>query len=210
MKRMSLAAIGLGVALVSGPALADCSQEVADAVKLQSESKMWRKESNIITENGPVKMTIEVVAPDRMRQVVSLVVNPKPVESVLIGGKAWTKANGSGWKKLDAKPTGELFTFFQSITGTKIQDVGKFRCLGVEPVKGRQLRAYLGIEDTSKPPIGKDTKPKNEAERVVYVDPDTGLLASTVYARKGMRDRPIFSDTFTYPDDLKIEQPKVN
>jgi len=210
MKRISFAAIGLGVAMVSGPALADCSKEVADAVKLQSESKMWRKQSSMITQNGPAKMTLEVVAPDRMRQVVSLVVNPKPVESVLIGGKAWSNAGGQGWKKLDAKPTGELFTFFQSITGSKIQNVGKFRCLGLEPVKGRQLRAYQGLEDTTKPLLGEDTKPKNEAERIVYIDPDTGLLAGTIYARKGMRDKPIFSDTFTYPTDLKIEQPKVD
>ncbi len=210
MKRMSLAAIGLSVVLVSGPAVADCSKEVADAVKLQSESKFFRKESTMITQNGPAKMTIEVVAPDRMRQVVSLVVNPKPIESILIGGKAWSNAGSDGWKKLGAKQTGELFTFFQSITGSKIQDVGMFRCLGVEPVKGRKLRAYLGIEDTSKPPVGKDTRIKNEAERVVYVDPETGLLAGTVYARKGMRNKPIFSDTFTYPKDLKIEQPAGN
>lgn len=210
MTRISLLALGLGCILVSGPALADCSKEVADAVKAQSESKMWRKESKMITQNGPAKMTIEVIAPDRMRQVVSLVVNPKPVESILIGGKAWSNAGGDGWKKLDAKQTGELFTFFQSITGNKIQDVGKFRCLGAEPVKGRQLRSYLGIEDKTKPPVGDDTKPKNEAERVIYVDPKTGLLAGTIYARKGMRDKPIFADTFSYPTDLKIEQPKVN
>jgi len=209
MKRMSLVAVGLGFVLVSGPALADCSKEVADAVKLQSESKSFRKESTMITQNGPAKMTIEVVAPDRMRQVVTLVVNPKPVESILIGGKAWSNAGGKGWKKLGAKQTGEVFTFFQSITGSKIQDVGKFRCLGVEPVKGRKLRAYLGLEDTTKKPLGEDTQVKNEAERIVYVDPDTGLLAGTLYARKGMRDKPIFTDTFTYPTDLKIEKPKV-
>lgn len=210
MKRITSLAIGLSIALSSGPALADCSKEVAEAVKLQSEAKMWRKESNMITQNGPAKMTIEVVAPDRMRQVVSLVINPKPVESILIGGKAWSNAGGEGWKKLDATQTGELFTFFQSITGSKIQDVGKFKCLGAEPVKGRQLRAYLGVEDKSKAPIGEDTRPKNEAERLVYVDPETGLLAGTIYARKGMRDKPIFSDTFSYPTDLKIEQPNVN
>lgn len=210
MTRMSLAAFGLGLAIMSAPALADCSKEVADAVKLQSESRMWRKESKMITQNGPANMTIEVVAPDRMRQVVSLVLNPKPVESILIGGKAWSNAGGGGWKKLEAQQTGELFTFFQSITGSKIQDVGAFRCLGVEPVNGRKLRAYLGIEDKTKPPVGEDTSIKNEAERIVYVDPETGLLAGTIYARKGMRDKPIFADTFTYPTDIKIEQPAVN
>ena len=114
-------------------------------------------------------------------------------------------------KKLDAKATGELFTFFQNITDSSGMEVGKFRCLGAEPVDGRQLRAYLGIEDKSKkPPKGESGKPKNEAERVIYVDPKTGLLARTVYARKGMRDKPIFAETYSYPSDLIIEEPKVN
>lgn len=208
--RTALVALGLTVAVAGGPAWADCSQEVAEAVKRQSESKMFRKETNMITQNGPAKMTIDVVAPDRMRQVVKLVVNPKPVESILIGGKAWSNAGGEGWKKLDAKATGELFTFFQSLTSVKLDDVGKFRCLGAEPINGRQLRAYLGVEEEKKTPIGEQTKPKNEAERVIYVDPDTGLLARTVYARKGMRDKPIFAENFSYPTDVKIEEPKVN
>lgn len=192
------------------PAWADCSKEVADAVHAQSSAKMFRKETNMITQNGPAKMTIEVVAPDRMRQVVTLVVDPKPVESILIGGKAWSNAGDQGWKKLEAKATGELFTFFQSITSQTQGDVGKFRCLGTEPVDGRQLRAYMGIEDKTKPPVGEGTNPKNEAERVIYVDPETGRLARTVYARKGMRDKPIFAENFSYPDDIKIDEPKVN
>ncbi|MCH9764983.1 MAG: hypothetical protein K0U34_03190 [Alphaproteobacteria bacterium] len=193
----------------TAPAVADCTKEVTEAVKLQSATKIFRKETNMITQNGPAKMTIEVVAPDRMRQVVTLLTNPKPVESILIGGKAWSNGGGA-WKKLDAEATGQLFTFFQSITGPRQNDVGTFRCLGVEPVKGRQLRAYMGIEDTSKPTAGKDTRPKNEAERIIYVDPKTGLLAGTIYARKGMRDKPIYAETYTYPTSVDIAEPKIN
>lgn len=206
-----LLATTTAAAMATGsPAWADCSKEVAEAVRLQSEAKMFRKETRMITQNGPAKMTIDVVAPDRMRQVVTLLADPKPVESVLIGGKAWSKKDGEAWQKLDAKATGELFTFFQSLTSSEGAEIGKFRCIGIEPVKGRRLRAYIGVEDTSKPPVGDAPKPKNEAERVIYIEPDTGRLARTVYARKGMRDKPIFAENFTYPTDVKIDEPKVN
>lgn len=211
IRQTLFASFAFAMVFAVAPAHADCSKEVAEAVKKQTEAKMFRKETNMITQNGPAKMTVEVIAPDRMRQVVSLVINPKPVESILIGGKAWSNAGGEGWKKLEAKATGELFSFFQAITSSNPDDVGKFRCLGTEPVEGRQLRAYLGIEDTSKkPPVGKNSGPKNEAERVIYVDPDTGRLMRTVFAQKGKRDKPIFAENFSYPDDLKITEPKVN
>lgn len=210
MRCIAVAAVGLGFLASAGATLADCSSEVLDAVRKQTLTEMFRKETNMITINGPAKMTIEVIAPDRMRQVVTLLADPKPVESILIGGKAWSKAEGEGWKKLEAKATGELFTFFQGLVGEMHANVGKFRCLGIEPVKGRQLRAYLGVEDKSKkPPVGESTAPKNEAERVIYVDPKTGLLARTIYARKGKRDKPIFAEDYFYPTDIKIDEPKV-
>ena len=99
MQRIGLSVALIAVAVFASPAFADCSKEVQDAVKLQSAAKAFRKETNMITQNGPAKMTIEVVAPDRMRQVVTLVVNPKPVESILIGGKAWANAGDGVWKK---------------------------------------------------------------------------------------------------------------
>ena len=212
MSVIRLGVVALSLFAMAGNAFADCSEEVADAVKKQAEAKMFRKETNMITQNGPAKMTIEIVAPDRMRQVVTLVVDPKPVETILVGGKAWTRTDGGEWKKLGAEETGELFQFFQNTVGRTAADVGKFKCIGIEPVSGVKLRGYVGLpeEQPGMPGKKQGSAPENEAERVIYLDPDSGRLMRTIYARKGQRDKPIFAEVYSYPEDLKIEAPQVN
>jgi hypothetical protein len=213
MSRILLAILTLGVFAGVAEASTTCSKEVAEAVKKQAESKMFRKETNMITQNGPAKMTVEVIAPDRMRQVVKLVTNPVPVESLLIGGKAWSKQGDGPWKRLGMQDATQLMQFFNNTLGRTSTDVGQFRCLGIEPVEGTKLRAYLGIEEAVHNPLpGKKSgdKVKNEAERVIYLDPKTGRLMRTVYARKGEREKPIFAEVFSYPTDIKIEAPQAN
>lgn len=212
MKAFRLGLVACSLMAFSGAASADCSKEVADAVKKQAETKMFRKETSMITQNGPAKMTIEVVAPDRMRQVVTLVTDPKPVETILVGGKAWSRTDGGEWTKLGAEDTGQLFQFFQNTIGRSNADVGKFKCIGIEPVEGVKLRGYLGIEDDKPGLPGKNqgTNVKNEAERVIYLDPATGQLVRTIFAQKGKRDKPIFAEVYSYPTDITIDAPKVN
>lgn len=203
-------ALALGLAGAS-PAFADCSTEVALAVTAQGKQKFVRKESNLITERGPVKLVVEYHTPDRMRQIVTPLTEDKPVESVVVGDKAWTN-NGSGWKVSPPQETEVLVQYMIKSIAQVYQDVGKFECLGVETVEGRQLRAYRGINERPPPPPGmpemKDTADKNEAVRMVYLDPETGLPARSILARAGFLDKPIFKEVYTYPDKIEIEPPK--
>ncbi len=194
-------------------AQADCTREVHQAFARQSNSEKVRKEMNLISESGPFKMTIEYVKPDRMRQVVTTLTEPdKPVETILIGKEAWSKAGGD-WRKVDAATTDQLVAFFKSTLEEISTNVGRFECMGAETLDGQKVRAYKGLppEDTSGKPKTKEEKEAealNEAVRVVYLDVESGLPARIILARAGMLDKPIFREIYAYPDEVKIEQPQ--
>ncbi len=222
---LSVSVLSLATFVASGSAFANCSNEVAQGVTRQANEAAWRKDANMLTEQGPVKMTVEFLKPDRMRQIVTPFLDPKPVETILIGDKAWTNQGGS-WKELGKGDVEQLAKFFQSSTSQGIDDVGEFECLGPELIDGRQLRAYRGLppKAKSKNPEasydgaatskgdeapGQQPEQKNEAIRIVYLDPATGLPARSIFAREGMIDKPLFKEEFSYPGNIKIEAPGV-
>jgi hypothetical protein len=201
-------ALVLGV-LAAHPALADCSTEVALAVNSQGKQKFIRKETNMITEAGPAKMIVEYVTPDRMRQMLTPLTEGKPVESIVVGEKAWTN-NGDGWKEAPPAEADQLVQFMIKSIAQVYQEVGRFECTGLETIEGRELRGYRGIDEPPPGPPGKKTEEqtKNEAVRMVYLDPKTGLPARSILARKGYLDKPIFKEVYIYPDKIEIEPPK--
>ncbi len=212
-------AASLALAATASAAQADCTNEVHQSFSRQSNTEMVRKDMNLIGEQGPFRMEIEYVKPDRMRQVVTPFAEPeKATETILIGKEAWTKS-GSEWKLLDANTTEQLTNFFRTTMAEVATSVGKFECMGAETIDGQKVRAYKGI-DEEKPETPEEIEakkkgetptetPKNEAVRVVYLDPDTGLPARIIFARAGMLDKPIFKEVYSYPTDIKIEKPQV-
>ena len=206
--RPRLAAIAvLMSAAMAAPAAADCSTEVALAVQAMGKQKFLRKETNAVGENGPFKMVVEYVIPDRMRQVLTPLTENKPVEAIVVNDKAWTNS-GAGWVESGEAETTQLVTYMIKSSSQIYQEVGKFECIGTEVVDGRQLRGYRGLEPDPDPKAkGTDTKTKNEAVRIMYLDPESGLPARSIFARAGMLDKPIFKEVYTYPADIKIEAP---
>lgn len=216
MMRLKLGSLALGLtiaALAGGPVLADCSTEVAVAVNSQGKQKFIRKETNMITEAGPAKMVVEYHTPDRMRQVLTPLTEGKPVESIVVGDKAWTN-NGGGWKEAPSAEADQLVQFMIKSVAQVYQEVGKFECVGTETIEGRELRGYRGLDEPPPTPPGAppkkptETQTKNEAVRMVYLDPATGLPARSILARKGFLDKPIFKEVYSYPDKIDIEPPK--
>ncbi|MCC7253985.1 hypothetical protein [Hyphomicrobium sp.] len=208
--RLTLGSIAIVLgSLAAGPALADCSTEVALAVNSQGKQKFIRKETNMITEAGPAKMVVEYATPDRMRQVLTPLTEGKAVESIVVGEKAWTN-NGEGWKEAPSGEADQLVQYMIRSIAQVYQEVGKFECIGTETVEGRELRGYRGIDEPPPGVPGKKTEPttKNEAVRLVYLDPKTGLPARSLLARPGYLDKPIFQEIYTYPDKIDIEPPK--
>ena len=215
LKHGALAAVVLATTVSA--AHADCTRELHQAFTRQSNSDMVRKEMNLIGEQGPFKMLIEYVKPDRMRQVVTTLIEPdKATETVLVGKEAWGRTP-QGWKPLDPSTTEQLINFFKSTLADVPANVGVFECMGAETIEGRKVRAYKGV-DEEKPETPEQIEakkrgetpseaPKNEAVRVIYLDIETGLPARIIFAREGMLDKPIFKEVYSYPTDLKIEKP---
>ncbi len=116
--------------------------------------------------------------PDRMRQVAILAADPKPVETILVDGKAWTN-EGEGWIPLTFQHAEQLIEQMRKSTKADPEAVGKFECMGTETVDGKTERAYKSkpmLPGGMKTPDGKEveTTAQNDAVRIVYVDTEIG------------------------------------
>lgn len=220
---MSRKLAAAGAALIAGLATTsaahaadDCTAEVLAAVTKQSKAPAYRMESDVISQEGPLKVTMEYVLPGRMRQIAVLAVDPKPVETILVDGKAWTNEGaGGGFIPMTFQHAEQLIEQMQKSTKADPEAVGKFECMGTETIDGRQVRAYKSkpmLPSGMKKPDGGDveTSAQNEAVRVVYVDVETGLPTRSVLLRQSNMDKPIFKEIYTYPTDLKIEPPPAD
>jgi len=199
------------------PASAGCKEEVLDALDKQRKAPAFRMETNMVSEQGPVKMTVEYMPPDRMRQIVTIAINPVPVESILVAGKAWGK-DGDTWKELAPEIAGEMVTQLDEVLGDDRGTIGTVACLGSTAVEGQDLMAYRVENDAQVGPEDRSPDAKEKARaaladetrplRMFYIDPKTGLPMRSVFARANKLDKPIFKATYTYPPDIKIEAPK--
>ncbi len=213
MRQMTFAALAAMASLAATPAAADCSQEVALGVLAQGKQPFLRKETDMITESGPVNMIVEYHTPNRMRQVVTPKGGQGPtVESIVVDEKAWSNS-GNGWTLLPPSATDMLLQYMIKSISQVYQDVGKFECKGAETLDGKRVRAYVGINAAPELPeeakgLGESTAQKNEAVRMIYLDADTGLPVRSILARGGHIDKPIFKEVYTYPDKIEIEPPK--
>ncbi len=93
MRRL-LMATALLVAASAAAQASSCKDEVATALERQRKSSGFRMETKMISEQGPVDMTVDYVLPDRMRQVVKSAIDPVPIETVLVGNVAWNSSRG--------------------------------------------------------------------------------------------------------------------
>ena len=206
----------LVVTLLAGPALGECKDEVLGALDKQRKAASFRMETNMVSEQGPVKMTVDYMRPDKMRQVVTVAVDPKPVETILVGSKAWSK-DGDVWKELGVDVTKDMVAQLDETFGAESGTIGTVGCLGSTAIDGQELVAYRIENDAQTGPEDRspDTKAKAKAAladearplRMFYVDPKSGLPMRSVFARANKLDKPIFKAIYSYPADITIEVP---
>ncbi len=191
------------------PAARACRAEVQAAIQKQLKAGAFRMDSSIITERGPMKMRTEYIVPDRMRQVMTLAIDPKPIETIVIGTKAWT-TSGQGWSEIDPDTTKELVSQMKDALIGDDLELGGFICRGAQMVDGRELKVYeaeeAGPKDLS--PDAAKKQPRNEAARYIFIDPASGLPAQITYAKRDRQDKPLFKSVYTYATEIKIEPPK--
>jgi len=211
--REILTAVALVVA-TTGAAEAACKDEVAAALGRQRKASSFRMQTTMLSQDGPVNMTVDYVLPDRMHQVVSLDKDPNPVETILIGNQSWSRQGAGPWTLLQPETTGQLAEQMKDTVSEDEAKLGDFECLGKQAVSGKDLLAYQGENEDpneKKDPAAKNApKEPDRAIRVIYVDPTTGLPMRSVFGRANKLDKPIFEANYSYPIDIKIEPPKLD
>jgi len=198
---------------MSAAAYADCKNDIAAALAKQRNLSSFRMDSVMLTSEGRIHMVVDYLLPDRMRQIIGPVGDPKPVETILIGKKAWSRRDGD-WQAMNPQTTGALVDQMRQTVGDdEERRLPSFECLGKVTVDGRDLLAYQGENDdpAAKKSQAKD-KPKlpDRPVRVIYVDPITGLPVRSVFGRANRLDTPIFEAKYTYPVDIEINLPQTS
>jgi len=205
-----------GSAFLPALAFADCKDEVLLSLDKQRKSKSFRMETSMVSEQGPVKMTIEYLPPGRMHQVVKQVLDPKPSETIIIGLQAWSKLDDA-WEALPEDTAKQMAGQLGEILGEDAGTIGTVACLGSTAIEGRDLMVYriendadTGLKDVS--PNAKEKAAAALAQvdrplRMFYVDPATGLPVRSIFARANKLEKPIFQAFYSYPTDIAIEAP---
>lgn len=195
-----LAATAVLSAALALPATAaeDCSKVVADAYAKQRLVSAMRQKTRMITERGPVDMTVDYLLPDSMHQRVKALIDPAATETILIGPRAWV-SNGAGWQVLPLEQASELAEQVRANLIEEPKQLNRYECAGKVEIDGRTLTAYRAVQEK--------TGAADATLGMTYVDPVTGLPVRTVMSPADKPDRPFFKQDITYPQDIKIEPP---
>lgn len=182
--------------LLAGPALAEagsCREAVAAAFIKQRTSRAFSMDAQIKAENGTVRITVEYIPPDRMRQTITAP-GQVPLETVLVGRRAWSQQGGR-WEELMPAVAQTIIAQVRDAVVEPPKDVGEFECLDKATVDGKEYIAYRSIEKN----------PDATVHRKVYVDPQTGLPAINIVAEDKPGGEVLFNGVYAYPTDLVID-----
>jgi hypothetical protein len=204
--RLSLIALSLVAALAvpSAAQASDCGKDVETAFEKLRTSPSYRVLAKQPSPRGEIDNTTDYQAPDKMYQKVVVPGEPGALETIAIGRWAWAN-QGGGWQELQPQ-FAQSVTFHVSETlGRPTKSGGSFTCLGKVAWNGRDVVGYRSEPTASADrPEGPDN-PK--LARTVYVDPASGLPAYNFVAEPKPEAQPLFSATYVYPGDIKIEAP---
>lgn len=193
-----------GLVLSTAPALATCKEEVAAAFEKQRNGGSFRMTTNMVSEQGPLEMTIDYILPDRMHQTVKVATNPAGVETILVKDSAWT-SEGKGWVPVPSEFVDEIVKQMNETALKPPSEFIDYACLGKVAVEGKEYFAYRSQEDTTTKIPG--TPQSDPPVRMFYVDPETGLPARNIVSTESRMDKPFFKTVYTYPKDISIEPP---
>lgn len=183
---------------------ADCTDRVTKAFEKQRNSGAFRMKSRMINERGIVFMTVDYLLPAKMRQRVKVLTEPAAVETVLIADRAWSNAGGK-WSELPYKQAATIQQQLQETVVSPPDDPLKYECAGTSQINGKSLEHYTAVHRTL------SGKPEaNTPVRHLYIDPDSGLPSRSSVTPQDDLQRPYFHADYTYPNDITIEQPKLD
>lgn len=206
MKTTILATAALLV--TSAPALADCKSDVDGAFAKLRASKGFRLDTKIVNEQGSLTMSVDYVLPDRMYQRVSLGDSPMKMETIAIGGKAWSN-QGQGWVEVPQNYADMISKQMKESVAEPSKGGIEYACLGEKEFEGKTYAAYVA----TLPSVEEKTKGAAADKpnvQTLYIDKGTGLPARNIVAKSDTPDKRLFDGTFSLPADLDIKAPPTD
>jgi hypothetical protein len=203
MLRCAVACV-LFLGLSALPALSadtSCKDQVAAAFTKQRTSPAFRMVAQLKGETGPVEITVEYIAPDRMRQRI-VAPSQEALETVLVGTRAWSR-QGPNWEELMPAIAQTIIAQVREAVVDPPKDVSQFECLGKVTVEGKEYLDYRSVDGNAAAPQGASSSPP--VRRTVYVDPQTGLPAVNIVSEESPGAVPVFKGVYSYPTDIVIE-----
>lgn len=179
-----------------------CKEEVAAAFAKQRASKAFRMESKVKAVAGVVDVDVEYVPPDRMSQKIVAPGQPTPLETVLVGNRAWSRQGGD-WRELMPAIAATIVAQVRETVVDPPKVVGEFECLGETSFDGKTYIAYRSVEDTSAAP--QSSAIEGPVHRTIYVDPESGRPVINIVAGEDPDADPLFKGVYSYPTDIVIE-----
>jgi hypothetical protein len=204
MHRLLVASL-IAVAVSSGPAMSagpSCRDQVRDAFIKQRSSRAFTMKSQLKGESGPVEINVEYQPPDRMRQTIVAPNQPVPLETVLVGTRAWSR-QGAAWEELMPAIAQTIIAQVREAVVEPPKDVGEFDCLDKATIDGKEYLAYRSVEKGGADARGSTVS--RPVHRTIYVDPETGLPAINIVVEDKPDAVPLFRGVYAYPKDLEIE-----
>ena len=207
----ALPALTLVLAFLAGPAArspAHAGDECRAAVeaafdKQRTHAQGYRFSAEVPGEQGPTKMTIDYLPPDRMYQKVEAPGHPKPVETIAIQRWAWGTMGG-GWEELQPQFAQSIISHVRTTLINPPKLTATFTCLGSSKLGNKDYLAYRADQPNAEA-AADQTAP--QLARTIYVDAATGLPAANIVARADGNGAPVFDGRYSYPGDIAIEAP---
>jgi hypothetical protein len=204
MHRLLIASL-IAVAVSTGPALSagtSCKEQVRDAFIKQRSSRAFTMVAELKGESGPVEITVEYLPPDRMRQAIVAPNQPAPLETVLVGTRAWSR-QGTAWEELMPALAHTIIAQVREAVVEPPKDVGDFECIDKATVDGKEYLAYRSVQKGGADARGSVVS--RPVHRTIYVDPETGLPAINIVIEDKPGSVPLFRGVYAYPSELEIE-----
>lgn len=188
-------------AVAAAPA-GDARDIIVAALRKQINSGPYRTTATITSDSGEIKLTGEVIPPDRLRTVSTIA--GQMSEIIYIGNKAWMKMGDAGWKDMGAGGIAEVRNQY---SGAMIDDmanaISDARLVGPDAVNGKPATVYSYFLDANKFKTPIDVKSNVK----LWIDNATGLIVQQEIDGEAMGARSKTVQQVEYDAGIKIEAP---
>ena len=113
-------------------------------------------QTSMVSEHGPISMTVDYIPPDRMHQRVTHKLTQRARHTILVGPRAWVGEDGTTWKELSVEQAAEVAEGVRD--GLGAADRVRHDCLGRTMIDGKPYLGYSIDEAKGKQIPGQPVK----------------------------------------------------